>query len=180
MPTPEAALDAIDREIIMALKRDGRTPFAHIAQALGVSTGMIRNRYHRLVRSGVLQVVAVTNPLLMGYKTMALIGVKAEGQRLQEIADQIGRFDEVVYLVLSTGRYDLLVEVVCRDNAHLLQFLTGSLHHVEGVRDTETLIYLRIMKEVYHWAEGDTGGGFAGPAGDSSQSATSGPDGSRR
>ncbi len=144
-------VDEIDRQIINALKRDGRTPFAQIAQRLGVSPGMIRQRYLRLVEEGYIQVVAVTNPLLMGYSTMALIGVKADGSRLHEIARQIAAFEEVIYLVLSTGGYDLLVEVICRDNADLLRFLTQRLHGVEGVRDTETFIYLEIVKETYAW-----------------------------
>ena len=144
-------LDEIDRQIILALKEDGRVPFARIAQHLGVSPGMIRQRYYRLVEEGVLQVVAVTNPLLMGYSTMALIGVKADGNRLEEIAREIAAFDEVIYLVLCTGTYDLLVEVVCRNNAHLLDFLTNRLYGVEGVRDTETFIYLKIVKEIYSW-----------------------------
>ncbi|HEY77276.1 MAG TPA: Lrp/AsnC family transcriptional regulator [Thermoflexia bacterium] len=142
-------LDEIDNEIIQALKQDGRVPFARIAQRLGVSPGMIRQRYHRLVEEGVLQVVAVTNPLLMGYTMMALIGVKVDGNRLEEIAQEIAAFEEVVYLVLCTGTYDLLVEVLCRNNAHLLEFLTRRLHGVKGVRDTETFIYLKIVKEIY-------------------------------
>ncbi|NPA91759.1 MAG: Lrp/AsnC family transcriptional regulator [Chloroflexi bacterium] len=144
-------IDAIDRYIIAALKHDGRMPFAKIAEELGVSPGMIRQRYHRLVENGVMQVVAVTNPVLMGFHTVALIGIKAEGRHLREIAQRIASFDEVIYLVLTTGTYDLLVEVVCRDNAHLLEFLTERLHTVEGVRDTETFVYLDIVKEIYTW-----------------------------
>ncbi|RMF33893.1 MAG: Lrp/AsnC family transcriptional regulator [Chloroflexi bacterium] len=152
-PTPldSGKIDAMDRQIIAALKKDGRMPFAQIAQRLGVSPGMVRQRFHRMVQEGVLQIVAVTNPLLMGYPTMALIGVKADGNRLEEIAEQVAAFDEVIYLVLCTGSYDLLVEVICRDNAHLLRFLTERLYSVEGVRDTETFIYLKIVKEIYSW-----------------------------
>ena len=114
---------------------------------------MIRMRYERMVREGVLQVVAVTNPMLMGFSTMAHIGVKVNVNRLQEIADQIASFEEVIYLVLVTGSYDLIVEVVCRDKNHLMDFLMEKFHAVEGVRDTETFIYLRIVKESYDWGE---------------------------
>lgn len=150
---PPVKLDDIDRRIIAALKRDGRTPYAEIGRELGVSAGMVRQRVQRLIEHGVLQIVAVTNPLLMGFHTMALIGVKVDGRRLREIAQHIAQFEEVIYLVLSTGQYDLLVEVVCRNNAHLLEFLTEKLHTVEGVKDTETFVYLSVVKEVYNWGE---------------------------
>ncbi len=149
-----AQTDEVDLEIINILNEDGRTPFAQIAKRLGVSPGMIRMRYERMVGEGVLQVVAVTNPLLMGFTTMAHIGVKVNVNRLQEIADQIASFDEVIYLVLVTGSYDLIVEVVCRDKNHFMDFMMKKLHAVEGVRDTETFIYLRIAKESYDWGEG--------------------------
>lgn len=149
-----AQTDEIDLEIINILNEDGRTPFAQIAKRLGVSPGMIRMRYERMVGEGVLQVVAVTNPLLMGFSTMAHIGVKVNVNRLQEIADQIASFEEVIYLVLVTGSYDLIVEVVCRDKNHFMDFMMKKLHAVEGVRDTETFIYLRIAKESYDWGEG--------------------------
>jgi Lrp/AsnC family transcriptional regulator for asnA, asnC and gidA len=145
-------IDDVDSQIIEILSKDGRTPFAQIAQRLNVSTGMIRQRYHRLVKEGVLQVVAVTNPTLMGFNTMAQIEVKADVSRLEEIAEEVGAFEEVTYLVLLSGSYDLHVEVVCRDKDHLLDFLTNKLHSVEGVRDSETFIYLQIAKEIYHWA----------------------------
>ncbi len=144
-------IDDIDRRIIAALKENGRTPYAQIAEELGVSPGMVRQRVQRLTEQGVMQIVAVTNPILMGFHTVALIGIKADGRHLREIAHHIAQFDEVIYLVLTTGTYDILVEVVCRDNAHLLEFLTDRLHTVEGVRDTETFVYLEIVKEVYTW-----------------------------
>ena len=142
-------LDKVDRQIILALKEDGRMPFAQIAQRLNVSPGMVRQRYHQLVKDGVLQVLPVTNHALLGYHMMALIGVRADGNRLREIARQIASFEEVIYLVICTGTYDLLVEAVCRDPAHLLQFLTDRLRAVEGVRSTETFTYLEIVKEAY-------------------------------
>lgn len=148
----QAKVDDVDLQIIRILNDDGRTPFAQIAKRLGVSTGMIRQRYHRLVEDGVLQIVAVTNPLLMGFATMAQIGIKADVNRLEEIADEIALFEEVTYLVLLTGSYDLYVEVVCRDKTHLLNFLSKKLHAVEGIKEAETFMYLRIVKENYGWA----------------------------
>lgn len=142
-------LDSVDQGILAALKEDGRLPFAEIARRLDVSAGMVRQRYFDLVEKGILQVVAVTNPTLLGYNTMALVGVRVDGHRLREIARQMAGFEEVVYLVLCTGTFDILVEVVCHDNAHLLQFLTEHLRAIDGVVHTETIIYLEIVKETY-------------------------------
>jgi Lrp/AsnC family transcriptional regulator for asnA, asnC and gidA len=156
-------MDAIDRAIIAALQEDGRMPFSQMAERLGVSPGTVRQRLQRLTERGVLQIVAVTNPLKIGYHTMALIGVKADGHRLQEIARQIAAFDEVIYLTICSAAYNLLVEVVCLDNSHLLTFLTGKLYSVEGVRDTETFIYLDIVKEIYSWDTPAAGAGDEEP-----------------
>lgn len=112
---------------------------------------MIRQRVQRLVDAGVLQFAAVTNPLRSGYHTMALIGVKADGNRLREIANQIAAFEEVIYLTITSGTYNFLVEVTCIDNADLLRFLSDKLYSVEGVREAETFIYLDIVKEIYAW-----------------------------
>jgi len=142
-------LDKVDQGIVDALKEDGRMSFAEIARRLNVSAGMVRQRYFDLVEKGVLQVVAVTNPTLLGYNTMALVGVRVDGNRLRDIAHKMAAFEEVVYLVLCTGTFDILVEVACHDNAHLLQFLTEHLRAIEGVVHTETIIYLEIVKETY-------------------------------
>jgi Lrp/AsnC family transcriptional regulator for asnA, asnC and gidA len=142
-------LDEIDERIVQALKEDGRMSFAEIARRLAVSPGMVRQRYFELVEKRVLQVVAVTNPTLVGYDSVALIGVRVDGSRLREIAREIAAFQEVIYLVLCAGSYDILVEVVCRDNAHLLRFLSENLRSLEGVRHTETFVYLEIVKETY-------------------------------
>jgi Lrp/AsnC family transcriptional regulator for asnA, asnC and gidA len=142
-------LDAIDHQIISSLREDGRMSFAEIARRLDVSPGTVRERYHRLLQSRLLQVVTVTNLPMMGYRMMALIGMKVDGSRLREIAREIAALDEVIYLVLCTGTYDLLAEVVCRDNADLLKFLTERLHSITGIRDTQSFVYLDIVKEIY-------------------------------
>jgi len=142
-------LDEIDLQIIAALRQDGRVPFSQIAEQLNVSPGMIRLRYSRLVETGVLKVVAVSDPLLMGYSTMALIGIRADGSQLMAVAEQIAALDEVVYLIITSGSYDIIAEVICRDQAHLLQFLTERLYKIQGVRESETFMHLKIVKEVY-------------------------------
>lgn len=146
---PVVDLDEIDHKIIAALREDGRVPFAQIAEQLGVSPGMIRVRYNRLIESGLLRIVAITNPLRMGYNTMAVIGIRADGSLLLEIAKKIAALDEVIYLIISSGTFDIIAEVICRDRVHLLQFLTESLYKIEGVRESETFMHLKIVKEVY-------------------------------
>ena len=141
--------DEIDLQIIDALRKDGRVAFAQIAEQLNVSPGMIRLRYNRLIEEGFLKVVAITNPLRMGFKTMAMIGIRAEGTKLLDVAEKISRLDEVIYLVISSGRFDLFAEVVCRDHEDLLRFLTEKLSVVDGVRETESFMHLKIAKEVY-------------------------------
>ena len=143
------SLDEIDLYLLAALRKDGREAFSQIAEQLKVSPGMIRQRYNRLVEDGYLKVVAITNPIQRGFKPMALIGVHTDGYRMLEVADIIAKLDEVVYLVVVSGRYDIMIEVFCRDHEDLLRFITEKLYSIEGVRETETFMHLRIVKEVY-------------------------------
>ena len=143
------SLDDTDLNIIEALRRDGRVAFAQIAEQLGVSPGMIRQRYNRLVEQRFLKVVAITNPLRMGYKTMAMIGIRADGRKLLEVAEKISKLDEVIYMVISSGRFDIFAEVVCRDHEDLLRFITEKLSTIDGVRESESFLHLKIVKEVY-------------------------------
>jgi Lrp/AsnC family transcriptional regulator for asnA, asnC and gidA len=142
-------LDATDRYIVDALRKDGREPFAQIAARLGVSAGMIRQRYSRLIEQGYLKVVAITNPIQRGMRAMAMIGIRTDGNRMLEVAEQISRLDEIVYLVVVSGRYDILAEVFCRDHDSLLKFMTEKLYSIQGVRETETFMHLKIVKEIY-------------------------------
>lgn len=146
---PATTLDSTDLAIIDALQKDGRVAFAQIAEQMGVSAGMIRQRYSRLVEEGFLKVVAITNPLRMGYQAMAMIGVRAEGSKLLEVAEKISKLDEVIYMVISSGRFDIFAEVVCRDHADLLRFITEKLSTIDGVRESESFMHLKIVKEVY-------------------------------
>lgn len=144
-----AVLDEIDRQVIESLRKDGRASFAQIAEQLNVSPGMIRLRYNRLVEMGLVKVVAITNPLRLGYKTMAMIGIRVDGSKLLEAAEKISKLEEVIYLVVTSGRFDIFAEVVCRDQNHLLEFITAKLSTVDGVRESESFMHLKIMKEIY-------------------------------
>lgn len=143
------SLDQTDLAIIDALQQDGRVAFAQIAEQLGVSPGMIRQRYSRLVEQGFLKVVAITNPLRMGYKTMAMIGIRVEGSKLLDVAAKVSKLDEVIYMVISSGRFDIFAEVVCHDHEELLRFITEKLSAIDGVRESESFMHLKIVKEVY-------------------------------
>jgi Lrp/AsnC family transcriptional regulator for asnA, asnC and gidA len=147
--TVPQGLDEIDLQIIEALRKDGRVAFAQIAEQLNVSPGMIRLRYNRLVEQGFLKVVAITNPLRMGYKTMAMIGIRTEGSKLLDVADKVSKLDEVIYMIVSSGRFDIFAEVVCRDHEDLLRFITEKLSTIAGVRESESFLHLKIIKEVY-------------------------------
>ena len=142
-------LDETDLKIAAALRKDGRAAFAQIAEELKVSPGMIRQRYNRLVETGYLKVVAITNPLRRGLKTMAMIGIRTDGDKMLQVADQIALLEEVVYIVVVSGRYDIMAEVFCRDHADLLKFLTEKLAKIKGVRETESFLHLKIVKEIY-------------------------------
>lgn len=142
-------LDEIDLKIIESLGKDGRAAFAKIAGQLNVSPGMIRQRYNRLVEQGFLKVVAITNPLRMGLNTMAMIGIRVDGDKMVQVAEKIAAFDEVVYIVIVSGRFDILAEVFCRSHDELLAFLTEKLSRVEGVRETESFMHFKIVKEIY-------------------------------
>ncbi|HET7143029.1 MAG TPA: Lrp/AsnC family transcriptional regulator [Anaerolineales bacterium] len=142
-------LDNIDQHIIEAMRKDGRVAFAQIAEQLNVSPGMIRQRYNRLVELGYLRVVAVTNPLMMGMRTLALIGIRTDGRKMLQVAENVAKIKEVVYLVIVSGRYDIMAEVFCKDDEDMLKFLTEKLAKVDGIRETETFMHMKIMKEIY-------------------------------
>jgi Lrp/AsnC family transcriptional regulator for asnA, asnC and gidA len=146
--TPARRVDDLDRRIIEALQENGRESFRRIAAGLGVSEGTVRARYARLTSEGILQVVAVTNPLGLGFE-QALIGVKTSGPP-SEVADQISRWPEADYVVVTAGQFDLVVELVASDRRGLLE-LTNRLRALDGVVSTETFFYLEMWKQLYDW-----------------------------
>ena len=147
--TRPRSLDAVDRRIIEALQENGRAPFRAIAAHVGVSEATVRSRYSRLVDDGILLVTGVTNPLGLGFEAQAMIGIKTSGDP-EPVADEIAGWDEASYVVVAAGRFDLLVETVCSDLAVLLE-LTGRLRALDGVATTETLLYLKLCKQLYDW-----------------------------
>jgi Lrp/AsnC family transcriptional regulator for asnA, asnC and gidA len=143
-------LDDYAKAIIEELQSDGRRSYAAIAKTVGLSEAAVRQRIARLVDSGVMQIVAVTDPLTVGFRRQAMIGIRADGD-LREVAERLSALVEVDYVVITAGGFDILVEVVAEDDEHLLRLLNESIRTVEGVRDTEAFIYLRLAKQTYTW-----------------------------
>jgi Lrp/AsnC family transcriptional regulator for asnA, asnC and gidA len=143
-------LSDLDKGIIEHLQQDGRRAFTQIATALAVSEAAVRARTNRLIEKGILQVVGVADPGKLGFQ-QALIGIRCEPGRLLEVADALTALAEVDYVVITAGRFDILIETVAEDNEGLLTFLNDRLQRIGGVRDTETFTYLRLVKQTYQY-----------------------------
>ena len=142
-------LDDTDRAIIVQLQADGRIPYTRLGAAVGLSEAAVRQRVQRLIDTGTLQIVAVTDPLQLGFRRMAMVGIRAEGDT-SEIAAKLEAFPDIDYLVMTAGSFDLMAEVVVEDDAGLLE-LGNRIRGVPGVRSTETFIYLGVVKQTYAW-----------------------------
>jgi len=141
-------VDGLVQGIIEALQQNGREPFRRIADRLGVSEATVRSRYTRLAEDDILQVVAVTNPLGLGFE-QALVGVKTTGAP-SPVADEIASWPEADYVVVTAGQYDLLVEPVAADRNELLE-VTNRMRALDGVASTETFLYMQMVKQLYDW-----------------------------
>jgi Lrp/AsnC family transcriptional regulator for asnA, asnC and gidA len=142
-------VDALDKQIIEQLQEDGRRTFVTIGKSVGLSEAAVRVRVRRLQDAGVLQIVAVTDPVQLGYTRLALIGIRTTGD-LGATADELSAFDEIDYLVIAAGSFDLMAELICRDDEHLLAML-HKIRAVKGVTAAEAFVYLHIAKEIYNW-----------------------------
>ena len=143
-------LDEVSKAIISELQQDGRRSYASIGKAVGLSEAAVRQRVQRLIEGGVMQIVAVTDPLQLGFARQAMVGVHVQGA-LEPVADALAEIREVDYVVLTAGRYDLLVEVVCESDEHLLEIISNRIRSIEGVLNTETFMYLDLRKQTYSW-----------------------------
>jgi len=148
-PITLPALDEISKMIIEQLQADGRRSYAAIGKAVGLSEAAVRQRVQRLHEAGIMQVVAVTDPLKLGFRRQAMIGLRCDGDT-QSVADRLAAMDEIDYVVLTAGSFDVLLEVVCEDDDHLLEILSR-VRGVPSVRSTETLVYLKLRKQTYTW-----------------------------
>lgn len=142
-------LDDISKEIIEQLQQDGRRSYAKIAEAVGLSEAAVRQRVQRLIDGGAMQIVAVTDPMTLGFRRQTMIGVRCSGD-LERVADQLAAMDEIDYVVIIAGSFDLLIEVVCEDDDQLLEILSR-VRSIPSVTATETFVYLKLRKQTYSW-----------------------------
>ncbi|AKH85119.1 AsnC family transcriptional regulator [Streptomyces sp. CNQ-509] len=145
-----SALDDVSLKIVEQLQQDGRRSYAAIGKAVGLSEAAVRQRVQKLLEQGVMQIVAVTDPLTVGFMRQAMIGITVDGD-VEPVADALAGLDEVDYVVVTAGSFDLLAEVVCHDDAHLLELINKRIRALPGVRATESFVYLKLRKQTYSW-----------------------------
>src|ERR1022692_3231081 len=143
------ALDPVSRHIIDQLQQDGRRSYAAIGKAVGLSEAAVRQRVQRLIDAGVMQVVAVTDPLMLGFRRQTMIGVRCVGD-IEPVADLLADMHEIDYVVITAGSFDLLIEVVCEDDDQLLEIISR-VRTIPSVTSTETFVYLKLRKQTYGW-----------------------------
>lgn len=143
-------LDEMSKAIIEQLQQDGRRSYAGIGKSVGLSEAAVRQRVQRLVDTGVMQIVAVTDPLQLGFARQAMIGIRCTGDT-SKVAEKLAKIDAVDYVVLTAGTFDAIIEVVCENDAELLELLNKEIRAVQGVTSTETLVYLKLVKQQYNW-----------------------------
>ncbi|WP_036058214.1 Lrp/AsnC family transcriptional regulator [Leucobacter sp. PH1c] len=144
------ALDPTSKAIIEQLQRDGRRSYAEIGKAVGLSEAAVRQRVQKLTDTGVMQIVAVTDPMRLGFSRQAMLGIRVSGDT-RVVADRLSAMPEISYVVLSAGSFDILVEVVCEDDDGLIELLNEKIRAVDGVAATETFVYLQLTKQKYDW-----------------------------
>ena len=149
-PVVAGALDEIDRRIIGHLQRDGRRPYGAIAEDVGLSEAGVRRRVQRLRDSGVMQIVAVTDPLQLGYGREALVGIRVHGD-VRLVADKIAAIEEANYVVMTAGSFDLIAELIAVNDDALVHLLNDSIRSIPGVTEVETFLYLKLAKQTYTW-----------------------------
>jgi Lrp/AsnC family transcriptional regulator for asnA, asnC and gidA len=145
-----ADLDDADKALIELLQEDGRMPYTRLAAAVGLSEAAVRQRVQHLIDDNVVQIVAVTDPLRLGFSRQAMVGVRTEGD-IRTVADTLSAILEIDYVVFTSGSFDLLFEIVCEDDDHLLALLNDKVRSIPGVRSTETFVYLKLHKQTYAW-----------------------------
>ena len=145
-----AVLDDVSKAIIEQLQQDGRRPYATIGKAVGLSEAAVRQRVSKLMETGVMQIVAVTDPLQVGFNREAMIGIEVDGD-MEAVADVLSLMDEISYIILTAGSFDIILEVVCEDDEALLEVINRKIRAIPGVRRTETFMYLKLRKQSYTW-----------------------------
>ncbi len=149
-PTGGVILDDTDKAIVRELQGDGRVSYADLGPRVGLSQAAVRQRVRRLIDSGTIQIVAVTDPTSLGFHVFAMLGVRVRDD-VRRVAADLGAIDAVDYVVITAGRFDILVEVVCEDNGALLELVNDRIRAVAGVETVEIFNYLDLVKQTYNW-----------------------------
>lgn len=144
-------LDAIDLQIVKKLQEDGRRSYAGIASELDLSPSTIQQRANRLIDHGFLIIKGMVHPDNLESVVTAMVAIKSEGGKLEKVASELSKLSEVRWVVICAGQYDILLEVVCLDNEHLLGMISERISMIDGVRDTITFPYLKVAKRTYEW-----------------------------
>jgi Lrp/AsnC family transcriptional regulator, regulator for asnA, asnC and gidA len=143
-------LDDANKAIVEELQQDGRRTYGSIAEAVGLSEAAVRQRVQKMRDAGIMQIVAVTDPLQVGFRSQAMVGIRADGDA-RDVADLLAAVDDIDYVVMCAGSFDILVELVCEDEERIIEILNGVIRKIPGVRDTETFMYLKLKKQTYTW-----------------------------
>jgi Lrp/AsnC family transcriptional regulator for asnA, asnC and gidA len=145
-----SALDDVSKQIIEQLQDDGRKSYSEIGKVVGLSEAAVRQRVQKLTEKGVMQIVAVTDPVQIGFYTQAMVGIKCSGDT-SEIASALSKMTEVDYVVITAGSFDILVEIVCENDDSLIKIINSKIRRLPGVTSTETFVYLKLEKQFYNW-----------------------------
>jgi Lrp/AsnC family transcriptional regulator for asnA, asnC and gidA len=140
------ALDPVSKAIVQQLQEDGRRSYSDIGRHVGLSEAAVRQRVQKLTESGVMQIIAVTDPMRLGFYRQAMIGIRVSGD-VRSTADRLAALAAVDYVVLTAGTFDLLVEVVCENDDHLIELLNTEIRDLPGVVSTDTFVYLKLRKQ---------------------------------
>jgi Lrp/AsnC family transcriptional regulator, regulator for asnA, asnC and gidA len=143
-------LDDVSKTIVELLQEDGRRSYSDIGRAVGLSEAAVRQRVQRLTDAGVMQIVAVTDPMQLGFRRQAMIGIRVSGDT-RVVAEEIAEIPAIDYVVITVGSFDVLAEVVCEDDEDLLALINDSIRPIDGVLSTETFIYAKLQKQLYNW-----------------------------
>ena len=146
----QPALDDISKRIIELLQEDGRRPYAEIAREVGLSEAAARQRVQRMTEAGIIQIVAVTDPMQLGFHRMSMIGIRVSGNP-REIAQELTTIPELAYVVVTLGTFDILVEAVCENDEHLIELIATRIRTIPGITHTESLLYAGLYKDLYNW-----------------------------
>ncbi|AZS48562.1 MULTISPECIES: Lrp/AsnC family transcriptional regulator [Microbacterium] len=146
----QPALDDISKRIVELLQEDGRRPYAEIAREVGLSEAAARQRVQRMTEAGIIQIVAVTDPMQLGFHRMSMIGIRVSGDP-REIAEELTTIPELAYVVVTLGTFDILVEAVCENDEHLIDLIATRIRTIPGITHTESMLYAGLYKDLYNW-----------------------------